>query len=468
MENNYSIFEEIVEKYNSFNPLNDFTSSPKFFKMVIEQSNDAIIILNKKGQVYFWNNSAENLCGFSKDDILGEALDVFPNQKLLPEILSKLENGEDLIGFETKLIHKSKKLKDVSLTANNIKDDNDNFIGFSFLCRDISARKHAEDDLKRSEERYALAQAVANIGSWDWDIYANELTWSDTIEPMFGFRSGEFKKTYEAFLDCVHPDDREFVVSSVNACIEDREDYNIEHRIIWPDGTIRTVSENGNVIRDESGKPLRMLGIVKDITNRKDMEKRQILTIELLECLNLATDNEMVIKDMLHLIKNFYNFDAVGIRLKKGHDYPYFVTNGFSEEFVELERDLCTQDENGEIIFDSSGRPLLECMCGNVIVGRTDPSKPFFTIGGSFWTNSTTELLANTTEEDRQAETRNRCNTEGYESVALIPICSGNEIVGLLQLNDQKTNRFSLDMIEFFEDIASSIGIAFSRLQNNN
>lgn len=104
-------------------------------------------------------------------------------------------------------------------------------------------------------------------------------------------------------------------------------------------------------------------------------------------------------------------------------------------------------------------------MCGNIISGRTDQTKPFFTKGGSFWSNSTTELLASTIEEDRLARTRNRCNAEGYESVALIPLRSGKEIIGLLQFNDRRKGCFSLELIQFFEGIGQSIAIASRRKQ---
>ena len=83
-------------------------------------------------------------------------------------------------------------------------------------------------------------------------------------------------------------------------------------------------------------------------------------------------------------------------------------------------------------------------MCGNVIRGRVDPSKPFFTAQGSFWINSTTQLLATTNDGDRQTRTRNRCNGEGYESVALIPLRIGEQRLGLLQLNDRQKGRFTL------------------------
>jgi PAS domain S-box-containing protein len=132
----------------------------------------------------------------------------------------------------------------------------------------------AEEALKRSEERYTLAQRAANIGSWDWDILTGDLHWSETIEPMFGFPKGEFGATYKAFLDSVHPDDRQFVQDSVDACVKDGKEYSIEHRIVWPDDTIRWVSETGDVVRDENGKAIRMLGIVRDITLNKLAEDR--------------------------------------------------------------------------------------------------------------------------------------------------------------------------------------------------
>ena len=137
------------------------------------------------------------------------------------------------------------------------------------LRKQIAERRRTEEALSRSEERYALAQRVANIGSWDWDMQTGSLYWSERIEPMFGFEPGKFGGTYEAFLESVHPQDRQFVVDAVNASVEEGADYAIEHRIVWPDATVRWVSETGDVMRDEDGQALRMVGIVQDITTRR-------------------------------------------------------------------------------------------------------------------------------------------------------------------------------------------------------
>jgi PAS domain S-box-containing protein len=207
----------------------------------------------------------------------------------------------------------------------------------------------------------------------------------------------------------------------------------------------------------------RTAALAAEIAERKQAEEREGLARKVLEFLNRPSGAAAIIGDILRLVKTSMDFEAAGIRLQEGDDYPYFEASGFSEDFLRAERYLCERDEAGNIVRDGTGNPVLDCMCGNILRGRTDPKLPFFTEGGSFWTNNTTQLLASTTEEDRQARTRNRCSGEGYESVALIPLRSGGEIIGLLQLNDHRPNRFTLELIHYFEGLGASIGIALAR-----
>ena len=180
---------------------------------------------------------------------------------------------------------------------------------------------------------------------------------------------------------------------------------------------------------------------------------------------SVSADNlGSVLRAVAFCLQKWIGCDAVGIRLREGLDFPYCETRGFSEEFVLAEQHLCARDSMDELLRDSDGNPVLECMCGNVICGRFDTSMPFFTERGSFWSNSTTELLASTTEEDRQARTRDRCNGEGYESVALFPLRSEIEILGLLQINDRRKDLFRDEIITLLEQVAESI--AFVVLQN--
>ena len=139
---------------------------------------------------------------------------------------------------------------------------------------EIIERMQSQEALRYSEERYALSQRAANIGSWDWDIQTGDLRWTAQVESLFGFGRGEFSATYEAFLDSVHPEDRDYVVSSIEACVQQDVDYAIEHRIVWPDGTSRWVSETGDIIRDEKEQAIRMFGVVQDITDSKQADEQ--------------------------------------------------------------------------------------------------------------------------------------------------------------------------------------------------
>ena len=160
-------------------------------------------------------------------------------------------------------------------------------------------------------------------------------------------------------------------------------------------------------------------------------------------------------------IKKITDIEAVGIRLEDEGDYPYYVYNGFPESFIRHEKSLCAKDEQVKRIPAPDGKGiLLECMCGNIIRRRFDPSLPFFTPKGSFWSNNTSALLTSTTEEDRQSRTRNYCNSVGYQSVALIPIKAKGETIGLIQLNDKREGVFTEDLIEFLEMIGEQIGLA--------
>jgi len=144
--------------------------------------------------------------------------------------------------------------------------------------RTKKALQESEQKLRESEARLAEAQRIAHSGSWVWDIVENKEIWSDEIYRIFGLAPQEFSATYEAFLESVHPDDRELVRKSVDAALKNKVPYSIDHRIIRPDNAIRHVHEEGEVTFDEKGKAVRMMGTVQDITERVMME--QLLTEE--------------------------------------------------------------------------------------------------------------------------------------------------------------------------------------------
>ncbi|HDQ05907.1 MAG TPA: GAF domain-containing protein [Candidatus Bathyarchaeota archaeon] len=167
---------------------------------------------------------------------------------------------------------------------------------------------------------------------------------------------------------------------------------------------------------------------------------------------------KQVLTQILEEICTLSDCQSVAIRLYNNGDYPYYVHVGFPDFFIMKENSVCARDEEGNPILDEDDNPILECMCGNVLKGRFDPERPYFTEKGSFWTNSTTQLLRSITEKERLGRTRNMCNYSGYESVALIPMRLRNKTLGLIQMNDPRENMFTPKMIKNCELIANHAG----------
>lgn len=134
-------------------------------------------------------------------------------------------------------------------------------------------RRKAEKALKESEMQLRLALSAARMGTWNWDIVTGKVNWSEGVEPLFGLPPGSFSGSYAAYLDCLYPQDREVVKQAIARAINGGEDYYVEHRIVWPDGSIRWLGCKGNVLRDENGRAIRMDGTVMDITERKRAEE---------------------------------------------------------------------------------------------------------------------------------------------------------------------------------------------------
>ena len=141
---------------------------------------------------------------------------------------------------------------------------------FNYMTRHIKTRTTA---LVGSEARLAESQQIAHLGSWEWDIVKNKTYESDEFYRIYGLVREGFGATYEAFLNCVHPDDRESVRKSVENALQNKKPYDIEFRILRKDGTVRIVHEKAVVTFDNTGRAIQMVGTVQDITERKRAEE---------------------------------------------------------------------------------------------------------------------------------------------------------------------------------------------------
>jgi PAS domain S-box-containing protein len=346
-------------------------------------------------------------------------------------------------------------------------DSSKKLIEYDSVIADITERKIAEMSLKESRETllHVINSSPDYIFVKDTDlrlvlcneVYASamnrtpaELIGKTDIESGWGeeFVKGNIQKGIRGY------ENDDFRVLSGEKVIVENEKRIVKGEMHYFDTLKVPLYKNGKVTS--------LLGISRDMTERQSAEKEKKAAIDIMRIISTGADIHDFMKSVMVFLKSWSGCEAVGIRLREGDDYPYFETDGFSEEFVRLERSLCSYDIQGQLLRDDIGNPVLECMCGNIVSGRFDPSKSFFTENGSFWSNCTTDLLRSTTETDRSARTRNRCNGMGYESVALIPLRTGNKTFGLIQLNDKRMGMFDEDVIGLLERLAVSIAVALS------
>ncbi|MBU0688203.1 MAG: EAL domain-containing protein [Gammaproteobacteria bacterium] len=134
---------------------------------------------------------------------------------------------------------------------------------------DITERVTSQSELQREQERLDEAQKVGHFGSWELDLISGRLTWSDQIFTLFEIDQSRFGASYEAFLDGIHPDDREKVNNAYSASLIDKKPYQITHRLLMADGRIKWVEERCSSTFDDAGKPTRSIGTVQDVTERE-------------------------------------------------------------------------------------------------------------------------------------------------------------------------------------------------------
>jgi len=269
---------------------------------VLDTIGALVVVLDNQGHILNFNLACQQITGYTKQDAFGRKVWDFlltpEEQTAVRNVFSCLTAGQFPNFHENDWVARDGTRHRIAWSNTVLTDATGGITHVIATGIEISRLVQAEAALIRSEERLRLSQQYANIGSWDWDITTGALYWSEKIGHLFGYGEAVPESTYENFMRAIHPDDRQRVMDAVNACVERDVPYDVEHRVVWPDGSVHWLLERGDVTRNTDGRPLRMLGIVQDITDRKHAAKSQKESEELFREFAENTEEVFWVRDL--------------------------------------------------------------------------------------------------------------------------------------------------------------------------
>jgi diguanylate cyclase (GGDEF)-like protein/PAS domain S-box-containing protein len=236
---------------------------------LVESSVDPVIGLTLDGVITDWNPAAARLYGYSAEEALGASIGMLvPPERRggSGSLLARVRAGEVVSQVDTQRVTKDGRRVDVSISMSPIRDAAGAMVGAAAFTRDISMRIAAEERLRRSESQLAEAQALAALGSWEWDIIADQVTWSPELYRILGRDPDRFAATSEGYFDSIHPSDRTQAELAVQDTLAHGQPLDHQCRAVRPDGAERVIHARGRAIEDDSGTLVRMVGTLQDVT----------------------------------------------------------------------------------------------------------------------------------------------------------------------------------------------------------
>ncbi|NWF73264.1 MAG: PAS domain S-box protein [Nitrospirae bacterium] len=245
---------------------------------VVETVPDIMFTLDLQGNMVKWNRRVVDVTGYSPEELLNKPALAFVPQEEQPRTAEAIQRAftEGYAELDGYLLTKEHRIIPYHWTGALLKTPQGDPIGITGVGRDVSDKKRAEKELKQQRRHLVEAQALAHLGSWYWDIETGEVELSDELFRIFGYEPGAIVVTYERFLASLHQDDHAPVVASINDALLGNRFFDVEYRIVRPNGGVRFIHARGDVNRDATGHPISMAGTVLDITGRKQAEEALI------------------------------------------------------------------------------------------------------------------------------------------------------------------------------------------------
>ncbi|HET9468020.1 MAG TPA: ATP-binding protein [Vicinamibacterales bacterium] len=326
-------------------------------------------------------------------------------------------------------------------------------------------RRRAEQSATAGADRLRFALGAAAMGTWEWRVGTNQLDWSETLRDMHGLQPGDDDVSFERYQREIHPDDRERVLTALERSLSGGAGHHIEYRIVLADGSVKWVEGKGRVLRDESGAPVRMIGICMDITDRKRAEADREKLLEQIEAARQRADFRAKVTGALAAVSD------------------YDVTlNHIARLMVPFFADWCTidlVDDAGDLRRGAAAHSdpvdeakLLELRERYATVGRSLPTLSILTDGKPIVTDVSDDALRTASVSDDYYE---RAKDLAPASTIVTPLRTSNRVIGVMSLVFAKSGRRYTDAdLPLAADLAHAAAIAidnarlFRELQDAN
>ena len=362
--------DEIGQLAEAFNKMNDElqlnvsalgtsrallkTSEEKMDFLVDNIKDYAIIMLDEKGNVQSWNDGAAGIFGYDSEEIVGQHTSAFyPEDQRksgvpMANLIAASERGE--IQTEGWRKRKDGSLYWAHVTITRLLDENKKMRGYVKITRDITEQMRAEAAIRQSRAQLAMSQQLAHIGSWELDLGTKLLNWSDELYHIYGLAHQEIN--FERMFLLTHPADREFVMNTILDAISKHSSFDFRRRIIRSDGSVRTLHSLGEVIFNETGTAIKMIGADQDITDRLHEEEMEKLAMAATKSFNsvIIANSEGYIEWVNEGFTKLTGYTSEEVQNTHGELLRRGGLTGLSREMVDYQKLL---HDNKPVVYES-------------------------------------------------------------------------------------------------------------------
>ena len=418
--------------------------------VILEALTAAVIVTDVQGRVFLWNRAAERLYGYPREQMLGASvLDLFvrlDDQEEASEIMVRVLAGETWSGeFPVRCADGTSRLVRITDAPVRVDGETVAVVGIADDITEEHARSvHAHD----RDEQLRLALAAAELGTWHWDLATGLVRWDERMEAMFGLSPGSFDGSYEGWLDLVHPDDRDRVRLEVQTAADRRSSYDVRHRAVRPDGTIRWIEGLGRVRVGADGTPTGSIGCARDVSSRMETEhlldealdhaQTAAVRLQRLQAVTADLAAAMTVQDVVDVVREHAR-EAIGATVGS----------------------IVIPTPRGDVLeraafFGESG-PLRDRYAA-VPVGADVPVAVAARTGEAIYLSSRAALVAEYADIGPVMEAMH------VEALAVVPILRGpSDVAGVLVLACAEPRAFGADDRALLESVAAQCAVSLER-----